>query len=58
MADLLIKIGLMLTYISSTFIIFDTLKMNKTKLKYYDYIIVFIPIIRSLYIIFKIEVNE
>lgn len=49
MAILLITVGVILVYISTGMMVIDFIKTNKKHLRYYDYIVAFIPIVRTIY---------
>lgn len=49
MAILLITVGVILVYISTGMMVIDFIKTNKKHLRYYDYIVAFIPMIRVFY---------
>lgn len=57
MAILLIYVGFALVYISTGMMVIDFLKENKKHLRYYDYIVAFIPVVR-VFRMMIVEVDE
>ncbi len=57
MTMLLIYVGFALVYISTGMMVIDFIKANKKHLRYYDYIVAFIPVVRVLRMMI-VEVDE
>ncbi len=55
MAILLITVGVILVYISTGMMVIDFLKENKKHLKYYDYIVAFIPVVRVFRMMIEVD---
>lgn len=52
-----VMIGFILIYVNSGIVVLEHIREDK-KLKWFDFIIAFIPIVRVLYMMIKIEVEE
>lgn len=57
MVMLLIYVGFALVYISTSVMAMDFIKANKKHLRYYDYIVAFIPVVR-VFRMMIVEVDE
>ena len=57
MGILLIYVGFALVYISTGIMVIDFTKTNKKHLRYYDYIVAFIPVVRVFHMMI-VEADE